>query len=90
MVPEVIAKADRIPLAQFVDVNSDGMADMVFYFDKSIFVFYNQKQCKQFDAYSLDTQQNLCLSQAEVDANVGEIFSNAANLTLDQIMNGGT
>jgi hypothetical protein len=47
-----------IPFVEFIDVDRDGMVDMVFFHDGQIYVYYNMHTAKK-----LETQmENLCKS----------------------------
>ena len=56
--------ASDIPLIQFVDMDRDGMLDLMFYHKGAVHIHYNQHLIKIFNKYSLnDYGESLCFSQ---------------------------
>ena len=68
---------DNIPLVDFVDVDSDGMIDIVFYSEKSIYVYYNMHSHLPF-TNSYNELPNLCKKWDEVET--GPIFTNYSSI----------
>jgi len=48
----------------FVDLNLDGMFDIVFYHDKKVYAFYNQHKATSFSS-TLQDEQDLCAPDKE-------------------------
>jgi hypothetical protein len=76
----------NIPLVEFVDVDSDGMIDMIFNFGKSIYVYYNMHSHLPF-TNSYNELPNLCKKWDETET--GPIFMNHTSITKEDIKKGG-
>ena len=63
--------------------------DLVFFHERSIYVFYNKLKSKQYNSGSIDDQQNLCFSHKEVDG-VNDIFDDITTLNQTELVNGGS
>jgi len=64
---------ENIPLIDFTDIDRDGMIDMVFFHNKSIYVYYNLHQHLQIKS-SYSESPNLCKKWDETDT--APIFAN--------------
>lgn len=67
-------------MIEFADVDGDGMMDMVFYYNKDVYTYYNMRQQKEIaDFYQ---ESYLCKTQEQVSAETGPIFFDYADLSL--------
>ena len=73
----------NIPLVEFTDVNSDGMIDMIFFYNSSIYTYTNLHKPVALK----DAEQFLCKSQKSVE--IGPIFYDYTKLTPKELADGG-
>ena len=84
-------KNANIPFVEFIDVDLDGMIDMVFYHDQSVYTYYNQHAAKPIPQASFEAE-NLCKTEEDVEADIDankSIFMNYNLLTTSEIKAGG-
>ena len=76
----------NIPLVDFVDIDSDGMIDLVFQFGKSIYVYYNMHEHLPFTG-GYNEEPILCKKWDQTET--GPIFMNFNEIPFDEIQEGG-
>ena len=79
---------EDIPLIQFVDMDQDGMLDMMFYHKGAVYIHYNLHKSKAFNFYSIkDGGESLCFKSNETS--IESIFANISEMTAKEFIKGG-